>query len=227
MKLDLPAQRAYCIALGLISADSGFGATWEDPQAREVCRLLAAMEGHASRIDEAASRLRSAMETVDRRFAGDHVHSVNLNSCGEVGRAASDYDMAVAAYSALQDQLQQMVIGIRHDQGYDHISAFDRLEDHPALTPEQDRARRDLAKLEKHLAGDHHSATPASLRRHLGEAHQRTVTRAPGLVTAAAQLTQLRPAHEAVHADELARLRAEVAEIDPNLLIATAAGYRS
>jgi hypothetical protein len=219
MKLDMTAQREYCVALGLIAADD-WGGCYTDPQARQVTRLLEAMEAQAGKIGEAARWMRSAMDAVDTRFAGDHVHSVNLNACGEVARQAIDYDMAVAAYMALQDQLRQVVIGIRRGQGYEP-GAFDHLEDHPALTAEQDQARRDLAALELHLA--HGSMSPTAMRRHLAEVHHRQVTRAPGL-SRDEQMAQLDAIHDEQHAGELAALRAAVAEIDPNLLIALASG---
>jgi hypothetical protein len=131
MNLDFAAQRAYCIALGLIPAGGDFAAAWTSPQAREITRLLGAMEVQADKIHEAARWIRSAMDTVDRRFDGDAIHSVNLNSCGEVARQAIDYDMAVAAYCAVQDQLQQVVVRIRRAAGYE-VGSFDRLESHPA-----------------------------------------------------------------------------------------------
>jgi hypothetical protein len=130
MSLDLPAQRDYCAALGLI-APGDWAGCYTDPQAREVTRLLAAMERQQGKINDAARWMRSAMDQVDTRFAGETIHQVSLNSCGEVARYAIDYDMAVAAYCALQDQLQQIVNRVRREQGHE-VGSFARLEDHPA-----------------------------------------------------------------------------------------------
>jgi hypothetical protein len=105
------------------------------------------------------------MDTADKRFVGDEVHSVTLNSCGEVGRHAIEYDMAVAAYGALQDQPQKLVIEVRRGRGYE-VDAFSRLESHPALSSEDDQAVRAHARLERHLA-DYRSYSAADLRRHL------------------------------------------------------------
>jgi hypothetical protein len=216
MQLDMTAQRAFCVRLGIIAADADFSAWYGSPQARDLGRLFEAMEKQAGKINEAARWMRSAMNTVDGRFGeSDEIHTVLLHSNGEVGRHALDYDMAVAAYCELQAQVTQRVIAIRRDMGYE-VTAFDRLEDHPVLSPAEDKARRDLAALEDHLAA---AANISGMTRHLASVHSRKVTRAPQL-RADEQIANLCAAHELDHRDELEALRATVAEIDPARLAA-------
>jgi hypothetical protein len=198
MDLSYPGQRAYCAALGLINPDADPLDSWyRDPVCQEVSRLLTAMETQAGKIEDARHWIASNMETVAGKFAAPEIHSVTVNSCGEVGRHALDYDMAVAAYWSLQDQLQQLVVRIRRDAGY-QITSFSRLEEHPALSPEDDTAMRELAELRKHYL-DYESWNDAGKRRHLVTEHRWTTN-------GARKCDDLGRAHDVEHEGRLAEL---------------------
>lgn len=200
MDLSFAGQRAYCARLGILPpAGDPLDAWYRDPVCQEVSRLLTAMDTQRDKMTGAAYWVRSALDRAGQQFEGKEVHTAGLNSSGEIGRHALDYDMAVAVYCALEDQLQHLVQRIRRDQGYD-AGAFSRLEDHPELSPEDDQARRELAAAEKHLDDFRVHWTPGAQRRHLRE-HDLKVTSATG------PLTLL---HDQQHAEDLAALRAQV-----------------
>jgi hypothetical protein len=208
MDLGFNAQRAYCERLGLIPAGPAGQQVEEwyrNPDARQVSALLAAMETQRGKILSARTWMLDNMAQVERRFEGAEVHTVNMNSGGEVARFAIEYDMAVAAYCALQDQLKTLVQRIRTAQGYE-VDAFCRLEDHPTVTAEEDQAVRALRKAEDHLT-DFRNYAPASQRRHLRGDHGVKVT------AATEEACPLTGQHEQQHAAELAALRARVAAI--------------
>lgn len=196
------AQRQYCIRLGIITADAP---DWyQDPTAAQVCGFLENMRVQRDRMDSAEGWIQSALDSNRLALRGPDIRSAGLRA-GDIARHSLDYSLAAAAYDALEERLQALVVAIRRGQGYE-TDAFARLEQHPALSPADDGTVRALAKLERHLADFRsRSWTDPARRRHLREAHAMTP----------AQARQGDPIalHDEAHAGELAALRERVAAI--------------
>jgi hypothetical protein len=205
MDLSWDGQRTYAVRLGLIP-DGDREAWWKSRDAQDVARLLDAMRKQADAMASAKGWMLSSLEHNDQRMLGREVHSVG--HLDTVARHALDYDAALAVYVALEEQLRALVSRIRHEQGYEP-SAWSRLEEHPALSPEDDQAVRALSELSRHLT-QYESASMAELRRHLTGIHGRK----PAEVRHLTQ-PELADAHEtAEHGTELATLRGKVAAIE-------------
>ena len=211
MDLSFDGQRRYCERLGLIPALDGvkvsarIAAWYDNPACQEVSRLLGEMETHQRTMTTNASWMRQHLTENAARFDGAEVRTTGLYDSAGMLRFAAAYDMALAAYVALEKHLQGVVNDIRRAQGYE-IDAFSRLENHPTMTPAEDQAVRALAKLERHLT-EQKAYSEGGQRRHLREVHGMKVS--PRTGPAPAML------HENAHADDLAALRAQVAAITP------------
>jgi hypothetical protein len=201
MNLEFAGQLDFCARLGLTRRDDDRFFP-SNPQALEVMELLDRMRVERDRMTSAARWIRDGLERGDRRFDGAEIHAT-VSSSDRVAQQAVEYDMALTAYCTLQDQLTKLVNKIRRGQGYDP-DAYTRLEQHPALSPEDDRTVRALAALERHLA-DQQAYTPGAQRRHLREDHGVKAT--PNTGPAPALL------HESAHADDLAALQQRVQQI--------------